>query len=175
MLTVKDKTFVPFIDKATLESRIASLAARIDEDYRDKEPLIVVVLNGAFMFAAELMKNLTVPCRITFIRVGSYAQTQSTGVVRQILGLHESLEGEDVILVEDIVDTGLTIRQVRQQIESQHPASVRIATLLFKPEALQTEVNLDYVGFEIENRFVLGFGLDYDGFGRNTKEILVLQ
>jgi len=175
MLTVKDKTFVPFIDQSTLEGRIAALAAQISADYRDKEPLIVVVLNGAFMFAAELMKNLAVPCRITFIRVGSYVATQSTGVVREILGLQEPLEGQDVILIEDIVDTGLTIRQVRHQLAEHRPASIRIATLLFKPDALQTDVALDYVGFEIENRFVLGFGLDYDGLGRNTREVLVLQ
>jgi hypoxanthine phosphoribosyltransferase len=135
---------------------------------------LVIVLNGAFMFGAELMKNLTISCQVTFIRVGSYHKTESTGVVREILGLSEDLTDKDVILIEDIVDTGLTIRQVRQQLETHKPASIAIATLLFKPAALKTEVALNYVGFEIQNQFVLGFGLDYDGFGRNTKEILVL-
>ncbi|WP_234736368.1 hypoxanthine phosphoribosyltransferase [Tellurirhabdus bombi] len=175
MLTVKDKTFVPFINQTTIESRIAELANQINQDYSGKEPFLVIVLNGAFMFGAELMKNLTIACRVTFIRVGSYQKTESTGVVREILGLTESLTGEDVILLEDIVDTGLTIQQVRQQIETHNPASLAIATLLFKPTALKTEVDLSYVGFEIEDQFVLGFGLDYDGFGRNTKEILVLE
>jgi len=175
MLTVKDKTFVPFIDQSTLNARLDALADQIDRDYQGREPLLVVVLNGAFIFAADLMKRLTVPCRVTFIRVRSYEQTASTGTVREILGLYESVADQDVILVEDIVDTGLTIQEVRSQLEAQQPASVAIATLLHKPTALKTEVELAYVGFEIENRFVLGYGLDYDGLGRNTREILVLQ
>ena len=174
MLTVKDKTFVPFIDQTALESRITELANQLNQDYKDKQPLLVVVLNGAFMFAAELMKQLTVPCRVTFIRVNSYQSTSSTGVIKEILGLRESLTGEDVILVEDIVDTGLTIQEIRRQLTEQGPASLEIATLLFKPTALKTPISLKYVGFEIENRFVVGYGLDYDDYGRNTKAIFVL-
>lgn len=175
MLTVHDKTFVPFIDQPTLERRLDELAQQINQDYQDKEPLLVVVLNGAFIFAADLMKRLTIPCRVTFIRVSSYQQMGSTGVMREILGLHEPLAGQDVILIEDIVDTGLTIQEVRRQIAAQQPESIAIAALLFKPAALKTEVDLAYIGFEIENRFVLGYGLDYDGLGRNSPDILVLK
>jgi len=174
MLTVKDKTFVPFIDQAALATRISQLAAQLNQDYQDKQPLLVVVLNGAFIFAAELMKQLTIPCRVTFIRVSSYQATSSTGVIREVLGLNDSLADEDVILIEDIVDTGLTIKEVCRQLAEQQPASLEIATLLFKPTALKTPISLKYVGFEIENRFVVGYGLDYDDFGRNTKEIFVL-
>ncbi|MGA0556118.1 hypoxanthine phosphoribosyltransferase [Larkinella sp. VNQ87] len=174
MLTIKDKTFVPFIDENRLKNRIFQLAEQINQDYRDKEPLLVVVLNGAFIFAAELMTHLTIPCRVTFIRVSSYQQTASTGVVREVLGLGEPVTGQDVILIEDIIDTGLTIQDVSRQLTGQQPASLAIATMLFKPDALKVPVNIQYVGFEIENRFVIGYGLDYDELGRNTKEILVL-
>ncbi|RRA98992.1 hypoxanthine phosphoribosyltransferase [Larkinella rosea] len=174
MLTIKDKRFVPFIDQNKLKNRIVQLADQINQDYQGKQPLLVVVLNGAFIFAAELMTHLTIPCRVTFIRVSSYQQTASTGVVKQVLGLTESLEGQDVILIEDIIDTGLTIQDVSRHLREQKPASLEIATMLFKPEALQMEVAIKYVGFEIQNQFVVGFGLDYDGFGRNAKEILIL-
>ncbi|QJW91880.1 hypoxanthine phosphoribosyltransferase [Spirosoma taeanense] len=175
MLTIKDKTFVSFITADAIQARIQSLAEQINQDYANKQPLIVVVLNGAFMFAADLMKHLTIPCEITFIRVASYTATESTGQLKQILGLHQSIEGRDLIVVEDIVDTGLTIGEVCNQLQISSPASIAVATLLFKPAALKKPIDLQYVGFKIENRFVLGYGLDYDGFGRNTKDILVLQ
>lgn len=174
-MTVKDKTFVPFISADALQQRISELADQINQQYADRQPLIVVVLNGAFLFAADLMKRLTVPCEITFIRVASYTATQSSGTLKEILGLNESVEGRDLIVIEDIVDTGLTIAEVCRQLGEKQPASIAIATLLFKPQALVNPVELHYVGFEIENRFVLGYGLDYDGFGRNTPDILVLD
>ncbi|GAA4468457.1 hypoxanthine phosphoribosyltransferase [Nibrella saemangeumensis] len=175
MLEIKDKTFIPFIGQEAIQNRIAELAGQINQDYKGKQPLLVGVLNGSFLFAADLMKNLTIPCEITFIRVASYAQMASTGKVKEILGLQEAVEGRDLIVIEDIVDTGLTLAQIREQLESLKPASIALATLLFKPEALIKELTLDYVGFEIENRFVVGYGLDYDGLGRNSKDILVLQ
>jgi hypoxanthine phosphoribosyltransferase len=175
MLTIKDKTFVPFIAADTIQARIQELAGQINQEYADKQPLIVVVLNGAFLFAADLMKHLTIPCEITFIRVASYTATLSTGQLKQILGLSESVTGRDLIVIEDIVDTGFTISEVCEQLRSSNPASIAIATLLFKPTALKKPLDLHYVGFEIENRFVLGFGLDYDGLGRNTPDILVLD
>ncbi|GAB2572201.1 hypoxanthine phosphoribosyltransferase [Spirosoma areae] len=175
MLTIKDKTFVPFIAADTIQARIKELASQINQEYANKQPLIVVVLNGAFVFAADLIKNLTIPCEITFIRVASYTATESSGQVKQILGLTDDIAGRDLILVEDIVDTGLTICEVRNQLEAQQPASLAIVTLLFKPAALKKPLDLQYVGFEIENRFVLGYGLDYDGLGRNTADILVLE
>lgn len=175
MLTVLDKTFVSFIDHETLQKRIAELAAQINIDYAGRRPLIVGVLNGAVLFTADLLKNLTIDCEITFIRVASYQETASTGQVKQILGLTEAVEGRDLIVVEDIVDTGLTIVEVYRLLMEQKPASVAIATLLFKPAALQTPMQLDYIGFSIENKFVVGYGLDYNGLGRNTKDIYVLK
>ena len=175
MLTIKDKTFVPFITAETIQSRINELAEQMNQAYADKNPLLVVILNGAFLFAADLAKHLTIPCEITFLRVASYQGTASTGQLKEILGLTESVAGRDLIVIEDIVDTGRTIHDVCDQLRAQGPSSLAIATLLFKPEALQKPLDLQYVGFEIENRFVLGYGLDYDGLGRNTPDILVLE
>ncbi len=175
MLTIRDKTFVPFIDHDSIQERIAELATDIDRDYADRLPLIIGVLNGAALFVADLLKNLSIPCELTFIRVSSYRGEATTGTVKQILGLGESIEGRHVIVVEDIVDTGLTIAEVCRQLRAEHPASLALATLLFKPTALRETINLHYVGFEIENRFVVGYGLDYDGLGRNTKGIYVLS
>lgn len=174
MLTIKDKTFIPFIRHDQIQNRIAELAEQINHDYKGVCPLLIVVLNGAFLFAADLMKNLTIECEITFIRVTSYERTNSMGVVRQILGLNEPVTNRHLIVIEDIVDTGLTMVNLSEQLLAQSPASLTIATLLFKPDALKEEIALKYVGFNIENRFVVGYGLDYDGLGRNSKDILVL-
>jgi hypoxanthine phosphoribosyltransferase len=171
MIHVRDKSFVPFLDQAVLERRIAELARQIDTDYADRQPLLVAVLTGAFVFAAELMKRLTVPCEIAFIRLASYEGTQSTGHVREVLGLKEEIKNRDVILIEDIVDTGHTMAQLLGQITERNPASVEIATLLHKPTATRIPLQLRYVGFAIENRFVVGYGLDYDGLGRNLPAI----
>ena len=175
MITIKDKTFVPYITAEAIQTRIQELAEQINQEYATKKPLIVVVLNGAFLFAADLAKNLTISCEITFIRVASYSATESTGQLKQILGLTDDITGRDLIVVEDIVDTGLTLHDVCNQLQAKGPSSLAIATLLFKPTALKKHLDLQYVGFEIENRFVLGYGLDYDGLGRNTPNILVLE
>ncbi|MEI7585616.1 hypoxanthine phosphoribosyltransferase [Runella sp.] len=174
MLTVKDKKFVTFIEKQALEERIAEVGREISEEYRDKNPLFVVVLNGAFMFAAELMKNVTIGCEITFVRVSSYSKTESTGQLTEVLGLKESIHNRHVIIVEDIVDTGLTMNKLLFQLSTQRPESIQVATMLFKPSALKTPLSVKYCGFEIENRFVVGYGLDYDGYGRNIDSIYVL-
>lgn len=174
-LTIRDKSFVPFIPAETIQHRIADLANQINRDYADKQPLLIGILNGSVLFAADLFKQLTIPCEISFIRVSSYQQTTSTGQLKQILGLTESIEGRDVIVVEDIVDTGLTISDVYEQLNAQQPASLAIATLLLKPDALQKVIDLQYIGFEIENKFVVGYGLDYDGLGRNAPAIYVLD
>jgi hypoxanthine phosphoribosyltransferase len=174
MLTVKDKNFVPFIEKQALEERIAEVGREISEDYRDKNPLFVVVLNGSFMFAAELMKNVSIACEITFVRVSSYSKTESTGELTEILGLKESIHQRHVIIVEDIVDTGLTMNKLLFQLSTQRPESIQVATMLFKPKALKTPLRVKYCGFEIENRFVVGYGLDYDGYGRNIDSVYVL-
>ncbi|MCF0059586.1 hypoxanthine phosphoribosyltransferase [Dyadobacter sp. CY356] len=174
MITIHDKTFSPFISRDDIETRIAELAAQINSDYEGRNPLFIVVLNGAFLFASELVKNIPLSCEITFVRLSSYTATESTGKVRQIIGLEEKLTNRDVIIIEDIVDTGLTMHQLLLQIQALEPLSVEIATLLHKPEAIKKPVDLRYVGFEIANRFVVGYGLDYDGVGRNLNALYVL-
>jgi hypoxanthine phosphoribosyltransferase len=175
MVTILDKTFTPFISRTVIESRISELAAQISNDYEGRCPLFIVVLNGAFIFATDLLKNIQLSCEITFIRLSSYTQTESTGQVREIIGLEEKIFGRDVIIIEDIVDTGLTMSQLLGQIGAKQPQSVSIATLLHKPEALKTPIEMQYVGFEIENRFVVGYGLDFDGIGRNLDALYVLS
>lgn len=175
MKQIKDKHFVPFIKSDALQSRIRELGQQLSKDYANKNPLLIGVLNGSFMFVADLFKNIDIDCEITFIRVSSYQSTESTGQVKQIIGLKESIQGRHVIIVEDIVDTGLTMQEVLGQMASMKPESIKIMTLLYKPDALKVPLKLDYVGFEIENRFVVGYGLDYDNLGRNLDEIYVLS
>ena len=175
MITILDKTFVPFIDRAKIEERIGELASQISTDYKDRCPVFIVVLNGAFLFATELVKKVPLSCEITFVKLSSYTQTQSTGRVREIIGLEETISGRDVIIIEDIVDTGLTMNQLLEQIAKLNPASVEIATLLHKPDALLKPIDMRYIGFEIANRFVVGYGLDYDGLGRNLDALYVIS
>ncbi|TDB69005.1 hypoxanthine phosphoribosyltransferase [Arundinibacter roseus] len=174
MITIRNKTFVPFLSPAALEARIAQVAHQLNEDYKGKMPLFIVVLKGAFMFSAELFKHVTIPCEITFVRLASYESMESSGRVKQIMGLEESVENRHVVLVEDIVDTGLTMAQLVAQLRQKGAESVEVATLLHKPDALKQPVDLRYIGFEIENRFVVGYGLDYDEQGRNLDSIYVL-
>jgi hypoxanthine phosphoribosyltransferase len=175
MKQVKDKYFIPFIDSTTLQERIKILAQKVNKDYKGKNPLLIGVLNGSFMFLADLFKFIDIECEITFIRVSSYKNTESTGKVKQILGLQEEIQSRDIIIVEDIVDTGITMQEILGQLASQKPASIKIMTMLFKPKSLKVPLKLDYVGFEIGNKFVVGYGLDYDGFGRNLDAIYVLK
>ena len=175
MTTILDKTFVPFLSQKTIEDRINALAIQINKDYNGKIPIFLVVLNGAFLFASELLKNTDLSCEVSFIRLASYQKTESTGLVRQIIGLEHNLTGRDVIVLEDIVDTGVTISHLLKELQNYNPKSIAISTLLHKPDALLIPTKLDYVGFEIKNRFVVGYGLDYDGLGRNLNEILILK
>ncbi len=170
-ITLKDKTFTPYIRGAELQSRIAELGAQITRDYAGKTPLFLSVLNGSFMFTADLLKAVDLPCEVSFVKVASYHGTGSSGKVTELIGLSEHIEGRDVIVVEDIVDTGLTIQKVAELLSERHPASLRIATLLFKPEAYKGTMPVDYVVREIPNAFVVGYGLDYDGLGRNLRDI----
>ncbi len=171
---IKDKRFELFIPAPELSDKISGLAQRINQDYAGLDPLFVVVLNGAFMFAADLAKFVSIPCQFSFIRLASYQNTRSTGTLTEILGLRENIAGRHVVIVEDIVDTALTMHQLVLQLQQRQPASLQVATLLCKPEAMQKPVDLKYVGFEIANRFVVGYGLDYDGFGRNLPDLYVL-
>ncbi len=170
-VTLNDKTFSPFISAAEIDSAIARTAARINEDYRGQKLLFIAVLNGSFVFAADLLRKITVDCEISFVKVASYHGVSSTGSINELIGLTEQIEGRDVVVIEDIVDTGLTLQKVRTLLSERKPASLRIASLLFKPEAYKGQVPVDYVALEIPNEFIVGYGLDYDGLGRNLPDI----
>lgn len=174
MVTINDKVFEPFLSTSQLDERTRELAAHINHDYADLNPVFVVVLNGAFMFASDLLKKITIPCEVSFVKVSSYTQMGSTGKVKELLGLNRPITRRQVIVVEDIVDTGLTMNQLVNQLTDAGASEVQVATLLHKPAALQLPLQLRYVGFEIENRFVVGYGLDYDEHGRNLDAIYVI-
>lgn len=174
-IQIKDKIFRVMIEAEKIQSRINFLASQINEDYKDKKPLFLGVLNGAFLFAAGLFKGINIECEISFIRVKSYSGTESTGQVKNLIGLNENIQGRHIIVIEDIVDTGDTARYLVDELKKQHPASVKFATMLFKPKALKQPFNPDYIGFEIEPEFVVGYGLDYDELGRNLNDIYVLK
>lgn len=171
---VHDKTFEIYLSEEAIQQKISELAAAISRDYEGKRPLFIGILNGSFMFAADLFKYLTIDAEISFIKLISYKGTRSTGNVVTSIGLEEGLKGRDVVIVEDIVDTGKTMNEFLPQLRNQQPASLKIAALLHKPEATQFPLTLDYIGFRIPNKFVVGYGLDYDGLGRNLKEIYQL-
>lgn len=173
-ITVRDKEFTPFIAYNEIEVRIRELARRVNEDYVNREPLFLAILNGSFMFAADLFKYLNISCAISFVKLASYKGTTSTGTVVNLIGLDESLKNRDVIVIEDIVDTGKTLSSLLPSIEEHSPASLRVMTLLNKPEARNHEVQVDYVGFDIPNKFIIGYGLDYDGLARNLRDIYQL-
>ncbi len=171
---VHGRTFEPYLTTETIQKRVQELAQQINQDYAGKRPLFVSILNGSFMFTSDLFKYLEVEAEVCFIKLSSYKGTQSTGKVITAIGLDDDLFGRDVILLEDIVDTGKTLHNFLPRLVHQQPKSLKLATLLHKPEATEYPLTLDYVGFEIPNKFVLGYGLDYDGLGRNLKEIYQL-
>ncbi len=173
-MEINDKQFEVFIEKEKIEERVKALAKQINKDYEGKNPLFIAILNGAFMFAADLMKHVKIPSEITFIKVSSYEATKSTGNLKELVGLQENIFKRNIIFVEDIVDTGNTLSNLTASFTELGPSSMEIATLLFKPEAIQKQIALKYVGFSIPNDFVVGYGLDYDGYGRNTKSIYKL-
>jgi hypoxanthine phosphoribosyltransferase len=170
-IQVFDKTFEPYITTAQIDEQIKKLAAQINIDYKDKRPLFIAILNGSFMFASDLFKELTIEAEICFIKLASYKGTKSTGNVITSIGLDIPLTDRHVIIIEDIVDTGKTLHEFLPQLINQQPTTLKIAALLHKPEALQFKLDIDYLGFEVPNKFLLGYGLDYDGLGRNLKEI----
>ncbi len=170
-IKVHDRNFEVYLPEATILEKIKELAARINRDYEGKRPLFVAVLNGSFMFASDLFKQLNIEAELCFIKLASYKGMKSSGNVVTSIGLETDIFGRDVIIVEDIVDTGKTLHEFLPKLQHQQPRSLKIATFLHKPEATTYPLKLDYVGFDIPNKFVVGYGLDYDGLGRNLKEI----
>ena len=174
-VVVQDKIFIPFISKETIKERIAAIAGQINSEYAGKRPLMLGILNGSFIFAADLFRVLTVDAEISFIKLASYKGTSSTGHVVTAIGMEEDLHGRHIIIVEDIIDTGKTLSSFLPEIHHRNPASVKIATFLSKPEALKYDIKADFNAFNIENKFVVGYGLDYDGLGRNLPDLYILK
>ena len=171
VVKIKDKTFKTSIPEAQILERVKAVAERINTDMADKNPLLLAMLNGSFVFAADLMREITVPCEISIVKMSSYQGTSSTGKVKQLLGLNEDIKGRTVIIVEDIVESGLTLKTLLETLKEKEPADVQICTLLFKPDCLQVPLDIKYVAMEIPNDFILGYGLDYDQQGRNLRDI----
>ena len=174
VITVHDKQFETFLSDEAIQKRVREIAEQINNEFKGKRPLFIAILNGSFMFASDLFKQLALDAEICFIKLASYKGMKSTGRVVSTIGLEEDIYGKDVIIVEDIVDTGKTLHQFLPKLMHQHPKSLKIATLLHKPEATEFPLTLDYIGFSIPNKFVVGYGLDYSGLGRNLKEIYQL-
>ena len=170
-IQIKDKFFELFIPETEILKAVENMAAAITSDMKEKDLLFVCVLNGSFMFASDLIKNIKTPCNISFIRLQSYEGVNTEGKVKEIQGLTENIAGRNIIIIEDIIDTGHTMNHLLKLMQDKKPQSIRIATLLFKPSALQMDVKPDYVALTIPNDFVVGYGLDYDGYGRNLKDI----
>ncbi|MBL7708570.1 MAG: hypoxanthine phosphoribosyltransferase [Chitinophagaceae bacterium] len=174
IIKVHDKSFDTYLSEEVIQNRIKEMAAEISRDYAGKRPLFIAILNGSFMFAADLFKHLSINAEICFIKLASYKGMKSSGNVVTSIGLEDDLFGKDVVIVEDIVDTGKTLHNFLPKLLHQQPKSLKIASLLHKPEATEYPLQLDYIGFDIPNKFVVGYGLDYDGLGRNLKEIYQL-
>jgi hypoxanthine phosphoribosyltransferase len=174
VIKVHDKSFETYLSDETIQQRVKEIAADINKDYVGKKPLFICILNGSFMFAADLFKQLGIEAELCFIKLASYKGMKSSGKVITSIGLEEDLYDKDVIIVEDIVDTGKTLHRFLPKLVHQQPKSLKIATLLHKSEATEYPLVLDYVGFVIPNKFVVGYGLDYDGLGRNLREIYQL-
>jgi hypoxanthine phosphoribosyltransferase len=174
-IKVHDKYFVSYLTEAEIQQRVKEMAERLNEDYKGKRPLFIAILNGAFMFAADLFKYLTIDAEICFIKLASYKGTKSTGHVITAIGLDTDINGREIVILEDIIDTGKTLNEFLPQIRHQQPASLKIVALLHKPEATIFPLEIDYICFSIPNKFVVGYGLDYDGLGRNLPRLYQLK
>lgn len=170
-MKVKDLEFREFISATSVDQKVKALAAKVNEDYQGKTPLILPILNGSFIFASDLVKELNIPCKVSFVKVSSYTGTQSTGQLKTLLGLEESLFNQHILIIEDIVDTGLTLQKIVEELRGLGTKSVEVVALLRKKPAREKNIDVKYVGFDIDEEFVLGYGLDYDGLGRNSKQI----
>ena len=170
-IQIKDKSFTTFLPENKILKEVARVADEISHDLEGTNPLFISVLNGSFMFTADLMKHLTIPCEVSFVKLASYEGTASCGKVKELVGLNENIEGRTVVIVEDIIDTGLTMQRLLETLRARNPKDIRIATLLVKPDKLKVELPINYVAMNIPNDFIVGYGLDYDGLGRNYRDI----
>ncbi|ERJ80667.1 hypoxanthine phosphoribosyltransferase [Prevotella disiens JCM 6334 = ATCC 29426] len=173
-ITIKDLTFETSIPEATILERVERVAEKLNKDMADKTPLFLAVLNGSFMYASDLMKFINIPCEISFVKVASYAGTESSGKVTEVIGLNEDITGREIVIVEDIVDTGHTMERMLEILKKKNPANIHISTLLLKPGKLQVPLDIEYAAMEIPNDFIVGYGLDYDQQGRNLRDIYTL-
>jgi hypoxanthine phosphoribosyltransferase len=171
VIEVLDLTFVPFISHSQIQLRVREIGTAINQSFEDKVPVFIPILNGGFMFAADLLKEICIPCEVSFVKVASYQGESTGGEVKEVLGLNTDIKGRHIILVEDIVDTGLTMEKLVTIFMRMEPASLSIATLFIKPKAVKVELPITYKGFEIENKFIVGYGLDYNGQGRNFRDV----
>lgn len=175
MIQLHDKQFVPFISAKEIDFAIAKMVALIEDDFADETPVFIGVLNGSFMVVSDFMKKYKKPCELSFIKMASYEGTSTTNDVKQLIGLNQDLSGRTVVVIEDIVDTGSTLVELKELFKKQNVKHFKIATLFFKPEAYKKEVKIDYIGIRIPNKFIVGYGLDYDGLGRNLPEVYQLK
>ncbi|MGL2994240.1 hypoxanthine phosphoribosyltransferase [Flavobacterium sp. TSSA_36] len=175
MIQLHDKQFVPFIAASEIDFAITKLAKQIQDDFAEETPVFVGVLNGSFMVVADLVKKYTGPCEVSFVKMASYEGVATTENVKQLIGLNQDLTGRSVIIIEDIVDTGNTLVELKELFKSQNVKHLKIATLFFKPDAYKKDVKIDYIGIRIPNKFIVGYGLDYDGIGRNLPEVYQLS
>lgn len=173
-IQIKDKCFKTFIPEAQILREVSRVAREIKNDLEGENPLFISVLNGSFMFTADLMKCLDMPCELSFVKLASYEGASSTGKVKELVGLNNDIAGRTVVIVEDIVDTGLTMERLIETLKARNPKQIRIATLLVKPDKLQVKLDIDYVAMNIPNDFIVGYGLDYDGLGRNYRDIYTI-
>ena len=174
IVKIKDKTFKTSLTEAEIKQRVKELALQISRDMEGKNPLLLGVLNGSFIFAADLMREMTIPCEVSFVKLASYEGVLSTGKIKEVIGLNEDLAGRTVLIVEDIVDTGRTMSQMLSSLRLRHPESIHICTLFVKPDKLEIDLDIDYAAFTIPNDFIVGYGLDYDQSGRGLKDIYTL-
>ena len=174
IIQVKDKRFAVSIPSERIQAEVKRVAEQINKDYEGQSPIFLAVLNGSFVFAADLLREITLPCEVSFVRLASYQGVSTTGTIREIMGLNLDITGRPIIIVEDIVDTGLTMAHMLETLKTHNPSSIDICTLLLKPGKLQVDLDIRYCCLQIPNDFIVGYGLDYDGFGRNTKDIYTL-
>jgi hypoxanthine phosphoribosyltransferase len=175
LIQLHDKQFVPFISSQEIDFALATMASQVEADFADEIPVFVGVLNGSFMVVSDFMKHYKKPCEVSFIKLASYEGTTSTNEIKKLIGLNQDLTGRTVIVIEDIVDTGNTVAELKELFKKQNVKHLKIATLFFKPEAFKKDLKLDYIGIRIPNKFIVGFGLDYDGLGRNLPEVYQLK